>query len=221
MSKKKFTAYRQERNRKQTKNHNPSREGQLRAVANRLKMDFIEQEEYSVTREVSDFELFRQGQKRMASNIMQQQDEWMEDRVKIFDYQFESGYGKSRRTVAQTVFLMRSKNLGLPQFVMKPETIFDKLGSYFGMKQDIDFDRFPKFSGNYLLQGEDEEYIRFKMTDEILHFFSRERGWHLEGVNYYLILYKANHRLKASSIPQLHERGMGLFNILKDEKITP
>ncbi len=220
MSKQKFIAYRNKRNRNQTKNHNPSREGQLRAIAHRLKMDFIEKEEYSVTREVSDFELFRQGQNRMASNIMQKQDEWMEDRIKIFDYQFESGHGKSRHITAQTVFLMRSKNLGLPQFVMKPETIFHKIGSYFG-QQDIDFERFPKFSGNYLLKGDDEEYIRFKMTDEILHFFSRERGWHMEGVNYYLILYKENHRLKANSIPQLYERGMGLFNILKDEKFEP
>lgn len=218
MSKQKFTAYRNQRNRNQTKNRNPSREGQLRAVAHRLKMDFVEQEEYSVIREVSDFELFRKGKNRLAYNIMQKQDEWMEDRIKIFDYQYETGHSNSRRTVAQTVFLMRSKNLGLPQFVMKPETIFNKLGSYFGMQQDIDFERFPKFSGNYLLQGDDEDYIRFKMTDEILHFFSRERGWHLEGVNYYLILYKENHRLKANSIPQLYERGMGLFNILKDEK---
>jgi len=218
MSKQKFTAYRNQRNRQQTKNRNPSREGQLRAIAHRLKMDFVEQEEYSVIREVSDFELFRKGKDRIAYNIMQKQDEWMEDRIKIFDYQYETGHSNSRRTVAQTVFLMRSKNLGLPQFVMKPETIFNKLGNYFGMQQDIDFERFPKFSGNYLLQGEDEEYIRFKMTDEILHFFSRERGWHLEGVNYYLILYKENHRLKANSIPQLYERGMGLFNILKEEK---
>ncbi len=220
MSKQKFTAYRNQRNRNQTKNHNPSREGQMRAVAHRLKMDFVLQEEYSVTREVSDFELFRQGQNRVANNIMQKQDEWMEDRIKIFDYQFETGYGKSRRLVAQTVFLMRSKNLGLPQFVMKPETIFNKLGSYLGMQQDIDFERFPKFSGNYLLQGDDEDYIRFKMTDEILHFFSRERGWHMEGVNYYLILYKENQRLRANSIPQLYERGMGLFNILKEDKPT-
>lgn len=217
MSKQKFTAYRNQRNRNQTRHHNPSREGQLRAVAHRLKMDFIEQEEYSVTREVSDFELFRKGKNRLASNIMHKEDEWAEDRIKIFDYQFETGHRDSRRIVAQTVFLLRSKKLGLPQFVMKPETIFHKLGSYFG-QQDIDFDRFPKFSGNYLLRGEDEEYIRFKMTDEILHFFSRERGWHMEGVNYYLILYKENHRLKANSIPQLYERGMGLFNILKDEK---
>lgn len=212
----KYNAYRRQRNRRQAANHNPSREGQLRAVAHRLGMYFIEQEEYSVTREVSDFELFQKGRNRLALNIMQKQDEWNENNIKIFDYEFETGYNKSRRIVAQTVFLMRSKNLGLPQFVMKPETIFDKITTYFG-KQDIDFERFPKFSGNYLLQGEDEEYIRFKMNEEILHFFSQERGWHMEGVNYYLILYKENHRLRASSVAQLYERGMGLFNLLKDE----
>ena len=59
MSQQKYNAYRRQRKRQQTANHNPSREGQLRAVAHRLKMDFIEQEEYSVTREVSDFELFQ------------------------------------------------------------------------------------------------------------------------------------------------------------------
>ena len=217
MSQKKYSAYRRQVYRQQKNRKNPSREGQLRAVAHRLGMDFIEEEEYSVTREVSDFELFRKGRNRLAYNILHKQDEWMEDRIKIFDYQFETGRRNQRRIVAQTVFLMRSKNLGLPQFVMKPETIFHKIASYFG-RQDIDFEQFPKFSGNYLLQGEDEEYIRFKMTDDILHFFSQERGWHMEGVNYYLILYKENHRLRASSIPQLYERGMGLFNILKDQK---
>ena len=217
MSKQKYSAHRRQVYRQQKNKQNPSREGQLRAVAHRLGMDFIEQEDYSVTREVSDFELFRKGRNRLALNIMHKQDEWMQNNIKIFDYQFETGHRDQRRIVAQTVFLMKSKDLGLPQFVMKPESIWHKITSYFG-KQDIDFDRFPKFSGNYLLQGEDEEYIRFKMSDEILHFFSRERGWHMEGVNYYLILYKENHRLRANSVSQLYERGMGLFNLLKDEE---
>jgi len=65
MAKHKYNAYRRNRNR------NPSREGQLRAVAHRLGMDFIQQEEYSVTREVSDFELFQKGRNRLATNIMQ------------------------------------------------------------------------------------------------------------------------------------------------------
>ena len=222
MSAKKYTAYRHQLRRKQKASGNPSREGQLRAVAHRLGMDFIEMEEYSVVREVSDFELFKQGRNRLAYNIMQKSDEWMENNIKIFDYQFEVGFGKNRRIVAQTVFLIRSKKLGLPQLILKPESFFHKIASYFG-KQDIDFERFPKFSGQYLVQGEDEEYIRFKLTDEILHFFSRERGWHLEGVNYYFIFYKENHRLRASSVPQLYERGMGLFNLLKDEgfNLTP
>ena len=217
MSKSKYTAYRHNRNRKQSANHNPSREGQLRAIAHRLGMDFIEQEEYSVTREVSDFELFRKGRNKLASNIMHKQDEWMENNIKIFDYQFETGHRNERRTVAQTVFLIKSKDLGLPQFLMKPESIWHKITSYFGA-QDIDFERFPKFSGNYLLQGEDEEYIRYKMSNEVLHFFSKERGWHMEGVNYYLILYKENHRLKANSVAQLYERGMGLVNLMKDKE---
>ncbi|MEM1123431.1 MAG: hypothetical protein AAGJ18_23535 [Bacteroidota bacterium] len=216
MSKQKFTSFRRQRNRNQTTNRNPSREGQLRAVAHRLGMDFTVFQEYSVTREVADFELFRKGKNRVSYHLMEKQDEWMENNIKIFDYQFETGTAKSRRTVAQTVFLMKSKDLGLPQFVMKPETFLHKIASYFG-KQDIDFERFPKFSGNYLLQGEDEEYIRFKMNDDILHFFSRERGWHMEGINYYLILYKENHRLKPSSVRQLYERGMGLFELLKDK----
>lgn len=213
---KKYTAYRRNLRRQQTAHKDPSREGQLRAVAHRLGMDFMETEEYSVTREVSDFELFRKGRNRLASNIMYKSDDWMENNIKLFDYQFITGHSSHRRLVAQTVFLMRSKLLGLPQFVMKPETFFHKIASYFG-KQDIDFERFPKFSGQYLLQGEDEAYIRFKMKDEILHFFSRERGWHLEGINYYMILYKENHRLKANSVYQLYERGMGLFDLLKDE----
>lgn len=213
----KYTAYKRDLVRKQTANRDPSRGGQLRAVAHRLKMDYIESEEYSVTREVADFELFKKGRNRLSTNILHKMDEWMENNVKIFDYEFETGHRDNRRTVVQTVFLLKSKSLGLPQFVMKPEGFLDKIAHYFG-RQDIDFERFPKFSGQYILKGEDEEYIRYKMTDEILHFFTRERGWHMEGINYYLILYKENHRLSAGSIGQLYERGMGLFELFKDKE---
>ncbi len=212
----KYTQYRRQLQRSQTTGRNPSREGQLRAVAHRLGMTFSPAESYSNRNLLSDFELFRKGRNRLFTNIMQKADEWMENDIQIFDYQFVTGHSNSRRKVAQTVFFIRSKTLGLPQFVLKPETIFDKIASYFG-KQDIDFERFPKFSGQYLLQSEDEEYMRFKMTDEVLHFFSRERGWHMEGVNFYLVLYKKNHRLRASAIPQLYQRGMALVEALRDK----
>ena len=212
----KYTHYRQQLRRSQTAGKDPSREGQLRAVAHRLGMTFSPTESYSNRNLLSDFELFRKGRNRIFTNIMQKADEWLENNIEIFDYQFETGRSSSRRRVAQTVFFIRSKTLGLPQFVLKPESFFDKIASYFG-KQDIDFERFPKFSGQYLLQSKDEEYIRFKMTDDILHFFSRETGWHMEGVNFFLVLYKKNHRLRANAIPQLYERGMALAEALRDK----
>lgn len=212
----KYKDYRRQRGRVKGKSY--SREGQLRAIAHRMGMAFKPTDDWGTKSLLSDFELFKMGRNKLITNFMQKQDDFMELDIQIFDYQFERGYHNSKRRLYQTVFFIKSKHLGLPQFMMKPETIFHKIGSYFGM-EDIDFERFPKFSGQYLLQSEDEEYVRFIMKDELLHFFSKERGWYMEGLNYYLVLYRLNHLFKANQIRLLYDKGMGIYNVLKQDSL--
>lgn len=199
-----------------------SREGQLRAVAHRLGMQYRPVEEYSSRNLLSEFHLFKRGRNRTIRNLLEKQTPDLETNVQIFDYRFETGYNKTRRSYNQTVFFVQSKNLAVPEFSLKPETVFHKLGSYLFKMEDIDFEQYPKFSDNYLLQGEDEHYIRFMMNDRLLQFFNSETGWYMEGINFYLILYKLNKRFKAREIRDFYIYGESIYkSIAKDMQWDP
>ena len=196
-----------------------SRTQQLRHIAYHLKMDFHSEEEWGEINYLKDFRLFRSGRRKEITNIFQKRDEFLDLEASIFDYKYVRGGGKNRKTIKQTVFFVKSKRLGLPHFLMKPETFFHRIGTYLGM-QDIDFEEYPTFSQNYLLQGEDEEYIRATMDDEVLKFFSVEKDWSVEGVNYYLIIYKKNKLLAPRRIKHLYQKGMDIYKLLVYEPPT-
>ncbi|HMQ46333.1 MAG TPA: hypothetical protein PKA00_01955 [Saprospiraceae bacterium] len=190
------------------------RSRQLQAVAHNIGMRFEEEDPWGFDRLLSEFQLFKRGRHRKYFHLMRSQDDLMETDVRIFDYHFVTGSSNSRKTHLQTVFFIQSKKLGLPHFLMKPERFFHRLGTYLGM-QDIDFEAFPKFSDQYLLQGKDEDYIRASFKNEVLHFFSLQKGWSLEGLNYYLIFYKKDQLLLPSTIADFYKKGMTLHRMLQ------
>ena len=132
---------------------------------------------------------------------------------RVFDYSYVIGAGNNTRRINQTVFFVHSKELNLPQLLMKPEHFFHRIGEWLGM-QDIDFEEYPKFSRQYLLQGEDEEWIRASMPDELLRFFTIEKKWTLEGLNYYLIFYRRNRLLPPKQVRQFYHRGLETCKML-------
>ncbi len=189
----------------------------LQHIARRMGMTFKEEDDYGMEALLRDFTLFNKGRHRSITNLMQLQDTWMEVEVSIFDYAYRRG--RSRRNVSrQTVFFVKSKHLGLPQFLMEPETFFHKIGNLLGM-QDIDFEQYPKFSNQYLLQGDDEELIRHMMDERLLKYFTVQKNWSLEGVNYYLIFYRANRLLSPRDVRRFFNQGMALHEMLKAEKM--
>lgn len=193
-----------------------SRTQQLKNVAYELGMEYKEEDEWGLHTMLKDFKLFNRGRRRKITNMLYRRDGMLELDVRVFDYRYTIRTNNSSRVFKQTVFFIQSKKLGLPQFLMKPENFFHKVGAWLGM-QDIDFERYPKFSGQYLLKGDDEEYIRASFRDEVLQFFTIERDWTLEGINYFLILYRQNHLLLPSHIVDFYRKGMHLHQLLMAE----
>lgn len=191
---------------------NSVRGQQLQQIAGQLEMDYTYGDEWGLVRSLRDFQLFRKGRGRKISHLLFRKDDWLESTVRIFDYQYKTG--KNGRKHHQTVFFVESKKLGLPQFLMKPENLFHKIGSLLGM-QDIDFEAYPKFSNNYLLRSADEEYIRHIMNEEVLHYFTIERNWTMEGINYYLIFYRSGKLFSARSIETFYKKGMEIVRMLE------
>ncbi|NRB49560.1 MAG: hypothetical protein HRU41_17910 [Saprospiraceae bacterium] len=197
-----------------------SRQQQFERLAYQLDMEYSPKDEWGLKTLLKDFKLFRRGGRKRIKNLLHQQSDLHQLDTRIFDYQFTISTGNSSRTFKQTVFFVESKSLGLPQFWMKPESFFHKVGAFLGF-EDIDFEEYPKFSENYYLKGEDEEYIRSTLNDEFLKFFSVEKKWYLEGLNYYMIFYRFNDLLPPHEVKNLHEKGLQLAEMLKQEPFLP
>ncbi len=192
------------------------RGAQLENVAYKMQMAYRQQDDWGLLRQLQDFRLMNRGFRGRARHILRQQEGLMTSNLCVFDYRYLVWSGKSTRRVEQTVFFIESQQLSLPEFLMRPENFFHKIGELLGM-DDIDFEQYPDFSSNYRLIGEDETYIRHRFTDQVLRLFSVERGWTMEGLGFYLLLYKKNKVLSPSRIQALHSKGMEVFEALVDE----
>lgn len=195
----------------------PYRQRNLMDLAHKLQFSFRETDEYGLLEQLGDFRLFQEGRKREITRILRQQDEMMAFDISIFDYTFQPWTSSSRSSTRyQTVFFLRSGQLGLPELQLQPETLAHKLGELLGMT-DIDFVRYPKFSGQYRLTGTDEAYIRHHFTDEVLHYFTENKGWSMEGLGFYLIFYRKGVLIPSAEIEQFYLRGMQIFRLLTDQ----
>ncbi len=108
------------------------------------------------------FPLFSQGKFKEFRNMFHGVTEHVD--VAIFGYEYTVNPGAQHQrqhahTFRQNVIYFRSPALNLPQFALRPENLFDKIGDVFG-GQDIDFESHPKFSKSYSLRGSDEQKVR-------------------------------------------------------------
>lgn len=192
----------------------------LKKIAYDLPLSYQEEDPNTLLPFLEDFRLFRRGRRKRIQNLLTYQHPMLDYQAHIFDYRFKTGAGNSTRHHLQTVFFIRSKKLGLPAFLLRPESIFHKFGEFLKLRKDIDFEAFPEFSKQYELRGEDEDYIRASMNKQALHFFTINKNWTLEGVNYYLIFYKKNRIIPASKIKDFYQKGLHLAQILEAEDLS-
>jgi len=191
------------------------REQKMKQLAHYLEAQFLGDHSYGDLQLLMDFSLYKKGKRHQIMNQIKKFDN--DTYFSIFDFQYKKK-GKSARTVLQTAFFINSKVLGLPHFLMKPESIFNRIGHRLGA-QDIDFEEHPKFSKKYQLKGDDEEYIRRAYNDKVLRLFTAENGWTLEGINYYLLLYKKGKLMSIEEIGKLIEMGVYLLRAFKEDDV--
>lgn len=192
------------------------RTDKLVAVAEQLSMTFESKDEGRALRNyLKGFRLTSLGRGRKAYNIFTGNSaDW---HIRIFDYRYSQGSGKSSSTYNQTVLLFESDQLNLPIFKMRPEHVFHRIGNTFGM-QDIDFDDYPIFSKQYLLQGPDEEAIRKFFDHDRLTLFTEQKGLCIEGDGKKLIIYRNGKRVNPEEIPSFLETNLAIANLLRNKK---
>ena len=178
-------------------------------------MLFLDTDEFGTKSYLKHFELFRASNGKIR-NLCQKKSATYDFEVNLFDYKYTVSTGKTYHTFDQTVFFVNSKQLGLPEFRMKPEHMGHKIASFLGW-EDIDFEKYPAFSDKYYLTGEHEEFIRHTFDDVVLKFFSTTSGWTIEAANYYLILYSKSSLVPDNILTDFFRLGMGIFDLLKEK----
>lgn len=184
----------------------------MRLAAAEMDLPFYAVGESSLLGDFLGFPLFSTGSARKIKNVLYGKTSDVE--VALFDYQYTIG-GKHRRTYKQTVASIRSPQLDSPEFALRPENLFDKIGGVVGY-QDIDFESHPRFSDRYILRGSGEYGIRRLFRDEILAFFESQPGLSVEAYGQRIVFYREAKRVQPENIRSFFEEAFRVYTLFKD-----
>jgi hypothetical protein len=141
--------------------------------------------------------LFKQGRGKRARNVLRGSVGGADGIV--FDYHYTTGGGQSSSHHQQTVAVFALAEASPPEFELRPEHVFHKLGSAFGY-QDLDFESHPEFSKAYVLRGPDESDLRRHFAAPLLRFFEKHRGWSVECGGGWLVAYRHRKRVRPGEL---------------------
>ena len=190
------------------------REEQMQAAAERMEFSLSEGA-LRVQDRLGHFRLFSQGHSRQVRNVMHR--EIHDIAATLFDYRYRTSSGKHHQTHQQTVLLLETERLQLPQVSLRPEGMFHKLAGALGY-QDIDFETHPAFSENYLLRGDDEAQIRALFSEEALCYYAQHIGLSTEGEAQQLIFYRAGQRVEPGWMENFLEQGLDVLDLFVEKE---
>jgi len=182
---------------------------QFALISAELKLNFFPKGSASLFERLKPFHLFSKGWSRKIKNLMEGEANKVE--LAIFDYQYTTHGGQHPQTHRQSLLFIRSPKLNLPDFSLRPENVFHKIGSAFGDK-DIDFETHPIFSKSYLLRGDNEAAIRGLFNNELLNFIQSQQKISIEGSSDQLIFYRHKNRVKPEEVESFMEEGFQVFD---------
>ncbi len=189
-----------------------ARTEQFQAVSDDLGLQFHPKGDPAFQSSISHHRLFNQGRSRKTRNMIFGQTEDVE--LAIFGYRYTTGTGEHQHTHQQTVISFQSSYLALPEFELRAESFFHKIGKVFGYT-DVNFESHPQFSKRYLLRGSDEAAIRELFNSELREFFEAQEGVSVEASKDGLIYYRAGKRIKPTDVRSFMEEGFRVYRILK------
>ena len=179
----------------------------MQGVAEKLGLSFSAAKDEMLLEKLQRFAVFSKGHSRKMKNVMTAETELAQ--LTIFDYRYTVGYGKHSRTHNHTMVAMEAKSLRLPEFTLRPQGFFDKVGAALGF-QDINFDDHPEFSRLFVLKGKDESAIRGFFDPEMCELFAQRKGMTIDcGPD--LFVYMQGGRKKPEEIQGFMSEGYEVF----------
>lgn len=184
----------------------------LQSVAHELGLAWYPAGHPEVEAALRTFSLCDQGRTHKLYNLIHGQTD--EAEVALFDFDVTTGSGDEETTHKRTMAWIRSPRLNLPQFSLRPEHFFHKVGKLLGM-QDINFEEHPKFSKKYMLQGPDEAAIRAAFSPQLIARLEELSYAQLEGRGDCLAFLTSNTRRRPRELPKLLEDAFEMFTLLR------
>jgi len=148
----------------------------MAAIAKELHLSFMPKGGDSFKSTLTGFDLFTEGKFRQVENLMRGNINHLNQSlsVAIFDYYYTIGSNDDSKTFSQTVLLLHDQSLNVPNFSLRPEHLFDKIGNIFGWV-DINFSKFPNFSKRYRLLSNQEQKVRSLFQPDLLKFYESQK----------------------------------------------
>lgn len=132
--------------------------------------------------------------------------------VKLFDFYYRSGKSQISQTVA-VVELPAPLPL---TFWLEPEGLVNKLATAFG-GQDIDFQRYPKFSSLFRLRSEQPAETQAFFDQRLATFFESNPGFTYYCLGDRIVTYRWGRTLPSPKIRQLLESAEKLADLIQSE----
>ncbi len=174
----------------------------LQHLAQELGLDFDPEAAGMPAPEFTHLHLFQQGRRRRARNLFYCRQRGQD--AYVFDYYYTVHRGNHSTTYRQTVAALPVREKTLPDFELRPEHIFHKIGSAFGY-QDIDFEEDPAFSDRLLLRGPDPDAVRHLFKPQCREMLSRSGDICVEGSGGWLIVYRGHKRIEPRELTEFLE----------------
>ncbi len=170
--------------------YDTKRGNEMQAAARQIDFSFAPEAELSAIPFFSNFELF-EGSPLKFENLMT--GKLNGHNAAIFDLAYRNADVNARSgatTSRQTMCVIDSNKLNLPEFYLRPEGILEKVLNAVD-RIDIDFPERPDFSKKFLLYGKHAHLIRQLFTAPILGFFEKNPNICAFGGGSFLFIYQS------------------------------
>jgi len=136
----------------------------MTAFASEVNLDYFPVGDSDLMNRMRTFSLFSKGKARRIKNLVYGATD--DEVMCVFDYKYTTGSGKNQTVHWQTVVAIESRNIVVPNFVLRPGGLFSRGGHIKGMKS-VTLDRHPDFSDNQNLYAANEEHANEFFDDRL------------------------------------------------------
>lgn len=192
------------------------RKQDIQTIAGELGLEFLQVRPGEFDGRITKYKLIHYGRNRQSSNFVTAKTDELS--LVIFDHEYTSGQGKSKKVHRQSVAWVISQQLKLPTFVLSPESWFDRLSNLF-TKKDIDIAQDPEFSKAFVLLGESEDSIREFFNSDRREALLKIKMPTIEAFTGEFMFYRPGKRVAPAELKDLMSEAFSLYQAFVDKKV--